>query len=187
MDSELLLKFIGYFLDYLSALSSTLLRFFGPLSKQLYTWMQLQQLELDTLKKQYYKIHYCILNSKHLLISGPNPITFKCTYFLLLKTIKYFASATIIVDIFWKCNHHTCTCNWYICYLDKSQIKVELQTAEILKQQKCIRILQRLPITCDLWHSKESDKVVFWWTSIKEKPLKLFWILTRFQGNPARN
>ena len=28
MDSELLLKFIGYFPDYLSALSSTLLHFF---------------------------------------------------------------------------------------------------------------------------------------------------------------
>ena len=38
MDSELLLKFIRYFPDYLSALSRTLLRFFGqPLSKQLYT------------------------------------------------------------------------------------------------------------------------------------------------------
>ena len=39
MDSELLtclLKFIEYFPDYLSALSRTLLRFFGqPLSKQL--------------------------------------------------------------------------------------------------------------------------------------------------------
>ena len=39
MDSELVLKFIGYFPDYLSALSRTLLRFFfgQPLSKQLYT------------------------------------------------------------------------------------------------------------------------------------------------------
>ena len=38
MDSELLLKFIGYFPDYLLALSRTLLRFFGqPLSKQLYS------------------------------------------------------------------------------------------------------------------------------------------------------
>ena len=37
MESELLLKFIGHFPDYLSALSRTLLRFFGqPLSKQLY-------------------------------------------------------------------------------------------------------------------------------------------------------
>ena len=37
MDSELSLKFIGYFPDYLSALSLTLLRFFGQLlSKQLY-------------------------------------------------------------------------------------------------------------------------------------------------------
>ena len=37
MDSELLLKFIGYFSDFPSALSRTLLRFFGqPLSKQLY-------------------------------------------------------------------------------------------------------------------------------------------------------
>ena len=36
------------------------------------------------------------------------------------------------------------------------------------------RSLQRLPMTRDLRHSKESDKVVFWWTSIKEKPLKLF-------------
>ena len=35
-------------------------------------------------------------------------------------------------------------------------------------------ILQRLPITRDLSLSKESDKVAFWWTSIKEKPLKLF-------------
>ena len=34
--------------------------------------------------------------------------------------------------------------------------------------------LQRLPITRDLSPSKESDKVAFWWTSIKEKPLKLF-------------
>ena len=37
MDSDRLLKFIGYSPDYLSALSRTLLRFFGqPLSKQLY-------------------------------------------------------------------------------------------------------------------------------------------------------
>ena len=34
--------------------------------------------------------------------------------------------------------------------------------------------LQRLPMTRDLRHSKESDKVAFWWRSIKEKPLKLF-------------
>ena len=34
--------------------------------------------------------------------------------------------------------------------------------------------LQQLPITGDLRHSKESDKVAFWWTSIKEKSLKLF-------------
>ena len=34
--------------------------------------------------------------------------------------------------------------------------------------------LQQLPTTRDLRHSKESDKVAFWWTSIKEKPLKLF-------------
>ena len=37
MDSKFLLKFIGCFPDYLSALSRTLLRFFEqPLSKQLY-------------------------------------------------------------------------------------------------------------------------------------------------------
>ena len=37
IDSELVLKFIGYFPDYLRALSRTLWRFFGqPLSKQLY-------------------------------------------------------------------------------------------------------------------------------------------------------
>ena len=37
MDSELLLKFIGYFPDYLLVLSHRLLHFFGqPLSKQLY-------------------------------------------------------------------------------------------------------------------------------------------------------
>ena len=44
MDSEFLtglLKFIEYFPDYLSALSRTLLCFFGqPLSKQLYTRLQ---------------------------------------------------------------------------------------------------------------------------------------------------
>ena len=34
--------------------------------------------------------------------------------------------------------------------------------------------LQRLPITRDLSPSKDSDKAAFWWTSIKEKPLKLF-------------
>ena len=48
-------------------------------------------------------------------------------------------------------------------------------------------ILQRLPITRDLSPSKDSDKVAFWWTSIKEKSLKLFSILIGFQGNPARN
>ena len=39
MDSELLVKSIGYFPDYTSALLRTLLRFFlgQPLSKQLYT------------------------------------------------------------------------------------------------------------------------------------------------------
>ena len=38
IDSEPSLKFIGYFPDYLSAFSRTLLRCFGqPLSKQLYT------------------------------------------------------------------------------------------------------------------------------------------------------
>ena len=36
----------------------------------------------------------------------------------------------------------------------------------------CI-LLQRLPITRDLRHSKESDEVAFWCTSIKEKPLKV--------------
>ena len=37
MDSKVLLKLIGYFSDYLSALSRTLLRSFGqPSSKQLY-------------------------------------------------------------------------------------------------------------------------------------------------------
>ena len=36
MDSALLLKFTGFFPDYLSAMSRTLLRFFGqPLSKKL--------------------------------------------------------------------------------------------------------------------------------------------------------
>ena len=34
--------------------------------------------------------------------------------------------------------------------------------------------LQRLLITRDLSPSKDSDKAAFWWTSIKEKPLKLF-------------
>ena len=35
-------------------------------------------------------------------------------------------------------------------------------------------LLQRLPLTRDLSPSKESGKVAFWWTSIKEKPLELF-------------
>ena len=35
-------------------------------------------------------------------------------------------------------------------------------------------VLQRLPITRDLSPSKDSDKAAFWWTSIIEKPLKLF-------------
>ena len=34
--------------------------------------------------------------------------------------------------------------------------------------------LQRLPITRDLSPSKDSDKAALWWTSIIEKPLKLF-------------
>ena len=38
--------------------------------------------------------------------------------------------------------------------------------------------LQRLPITRDPPPSKVANKVEFSWTSIKEKPLKLFWILT---------
>ena len=45
MDSELLLKFNGYFPDYLSALSHILLRFFGqPLSKQLFTYAEYTKL-----------------------------------------------------------------------------------------------------------------------------------------------
>ena len=47
MDSELLLKFIGFFPDHLSALSRTLLRFFGqPLSKQLYTTSRTEEVQL---------------------------------------------------------------------------------------------------------------------------------------------
>ena len=34
--------------------------------------------------------------------------------------------------------------------------------------------LQQLPIIRDLLPSKDSDKAAFWWTSIIEKPLKLF-------------
>ena len=37
-----------------------------------------------------------------------------------------------------------------------------------------VTCLQRLPLTRDLSPSKESGKVAFWWTSIKEKPLELF-------------
>ena len=46
--------------------------------------------------------------------------------------------------------------------------------------------LQRLPKTRDLSPSKDSDKAAFWWTSIIEKPLKLFWILRTFQGNRTK-
>ena len=50
MDSELLtcsLKFIDYSPDYLSALSRTLLRFFGqPLSKQLYVKVPNEPVEI---------------------------------------------------------------------------------------------------------------------------------------------
>ena len=49
MDSELLLKIIGYFPDYLSALSRTLLRFFGqPLSKQLFSQSDEDVLDVTT-------------------------------------------------------------------------------------------------------------------------------------------
>ena len=56
MDSEIVLKFIGYFSDYLSALSRTLLRFFGqPLLKQLYTdlvlFSALAHVDTSTLSK----------------------------------------------------------------------------------------------------------------------------------------
>lgn len=34
--------------------------------------------------------------------------------------------------------------------------------------------------------SKEEDKVEFWWTLIKEKQLKLFEILIRFQDNSQK-
>ena len=47
--------------------------------------------------------------------------------------------------------------------------------------------LQQLPITCDLSPSKESNEVAFWWTSIKEKPLELFLILTIFQGSRTKS
>ena len=51
MDSELLLKFIEYFPDYLSALLRTLLRFFGqPLSKQLYTAVSRKVVQLKSMK-----------------------------------------------------------------------------------------------------------------------------------------
>ena len=58
-DSDILLKFIGFFPDYLSSLSRTLLRFFGqPLSKQLYIWANFPEggyikhiLRLATLKE----------------------------------------------------------------------------------------------------------------------------------------
>ena len=56
-----------------------------------------------------------------------------------------------------------------------------------ISMNTCLRVLQRLPLTRDLSPSKESGKVAFWWTSIKEKPLELFWIFTRFQGNSPRN
>ena len=49
-----------------------------------------------------------------------------------------------------------------------------------------INTLQRLPITRDLSPSKQSDKVAFWWTSIKEKPFKLFLILTTIQGSRTK-
>ena len=42
--------------------------------------------------------------------------------------------------------------------------------------------LQQLHITRDPPSSKESDKVAFWLTSIKEKPLNYF----EFQGNRAK-
>ena len=48
------------------------------------------------------------------------------------------------------------------------------------------RVLQRLLTTRDPPLSKAADKVEFSWMSIKEKPLKLFWILTGFQANRAK-
>ena len=41
-------------------------------------------------------------------------------------------------------------------------------------------------MTRDPSPSKEADGVEFYWTSIKEKPLKLFYILTDFQGGRAK-
>ena len=46
-------------------------------------------------------------------------------------------------------------------------------------------MLQRLPLTRDLSPSKESGKVAFRWTSIKENPLELFLILTTFHNFKA--
>ena len=37
-----------------------------------------------------------------------------------------------------------------------------------------LSLFQRIPITRDLPSSKELDKVMFWWTPIKQKRLKLF-------------
>ena len=49
-----------------------------------------------------------------------------------------------------------------------------------------VKLLERLSITREPPPLKEADKVKLAWTSIKEKPLKCFWILTGFQANRAK-
>ena len=49
-------------------------------------------------------------------------------------------------------------------------------------------LLRRLPITRDLSPSKDSDIVAFWWTSIREKPLKShFQFMEHFKATKPRN
>ena len=66
----------------------------------------------------------------------------------------------------------------WISVVDSSHFEYFKWINETEKEKRIA--LQRLPITRDLRHSKELDEVAFWWTSIKEKWLKLFSILTRF-------
>ena len=67
---------------------------------------------------------------------------------------------------------HPVCCGWTRGWVIKNQ--PEKMTENCTPLINAGPRLQRLPITRDLSPSKESDKVAFWWTSIKEKPLKLF-------------
>ena len=86
MDSELSLKFIGYFPDYLSALSRTLLHFFGQLlSKQLYSC---ERACFGSWIKERY-IHGSWIKERDIFMAhGLKKVIFMCSALVLALSIK---------------------------------------------------------------------------------------------------